>query len=310
MSDSSQPRSGYINEHGLRLHYVARGNPDAPSVLLIHGMRDHARSWDWIAERLADHYHVIAPDLRGHGDSDWVEPRAYTLPAFVLDLADVADSLALSPIALVGHSLGGAIAVRYAGIFPDKVRALCTIEGIELPIVRDQRLNPTTYPLRMRAWVEAERHHRTRAPHTYANLADAEARMTEEQPTLNADTIAHLVRHGVVSTSDDRLQWKFDNAARRRAPEDADGHDLDEILAAVDCPTLLAYGEASWIPVPPPERLALIRDHQLVTFPAASHWLHHQSRDAFLSTLLPFLERSADMQSKTGMSDSKSVNQK
>ena len=53
----------------LRLNYVDWGNPDAPPLLLVHGGRDHARSWDWVAEELRNDWHIIAPDLRGHGDS-------------------------------------------------------------------------------------------------------------------------------------------------------------------------------------------------------------------------------------------------
>ncbi len=65
------PTSHLYFSQRLRLHYVDWGRDDAPALLLIHGGRDHCRNWDWVAERLADRYHVIAPDLRGHGDSEW-----------------------------------------------------------------------------------------------------------------------------------------------------------------------------------------------------------------------------------------------
>ena len=74
-----------------------------------------------------------------------------------------------------------------------------------------------------------------------------------------------------------------------RPPEDAHGIDLDEMLDAISCPVLLAYGEDSWIAPPPPERLARLRRHRLVTYPRASHWLHHQARDPFFADLVQFL---------------------
>ena len=69
------PTSHFYVSQRLRLHYVDWGNETAPPLLLVHGGRDHCRNWDWVAQRLRDRYHVIAPDLRGHGDSAWAVAR-------------------------------------------------------------------------------------------------------------------------------------------------------------------------------------------------------------------------------------------
>jgi pimeloyl-ACP methyl ester carboxylesterase len=296
LPDLPEPRSAFIETAGGRLHYLSHGDPSAPPLLLIHGMRDHARSWDAIATVLAGRYHVVAPDLRGHGDSFWAEAHGYALSAFVFDLADLNEALGLRDVVLVGHSLGGAIAIRYAAAFPDRVRALCAIEGVELPIVRDERNSPTPYPARLRSWFDAERGRRSRVARGYDTLAEAEARMAEGHPDIDSAQIAHFARQGVRLGSDGQWRWKYDNGARLRAPDDADGRDLDQILAAIACPTLLAYGDASWIPLPPPERLALLRDHRVAIFPGAGHWLHHTARDSFLAALIPFLDASTEGQ--------------
>ena len=78
------PASSYYVSQRLRLHFVDWGNEDKPPLLLVHGGRDHARSWDWVARELRDDYHVIAPDLRGHGDSAWAIGGHYTVQEFVL----------------------------------------------------------------------------------------------------------------------------------------------------------------------------------------------------------------------------------
>ena len=285
----SEPRSTTLTIDGRRLHVATWGDIEAPTIMLLHGMRDHARNWDWIATRLAETHHVVAPDLRGHGDSDWVDAAAYTLAAFVLDVAEVADAMALQRFALVGHSLGGAIGLRYAAAFADRVTAFAGIECIELPIVRDERAGHRPYPARLRDWVEGERGRRSRQPRSYPDLTSAAARMREAHPTLEPATIDHLVEHAVSADADGGWRWKYDNAARLRAPDDADGKDLDACLAAIKCPALLYYGDASWIPRPPPERLSLIRDHRVVTLPGVGHWLHHEARAAFVETLFPFL---------------------
>src|SRR5262249_13812881 len=109
----------YISQR-LRLHYFDWGNTDAPPLVLGHGGRDHARSWDWVAERLRDRWHIIAPDLRGHGDSQWSQDGGYAMPGLIYDLAQLIHQRQLAPVSLIGHSLGGNIATRYAGIYPDK----------------------------------------------------------------------------------------------------------------------------------------------------------------------------------------------
>ena len=72
MTATLGPTSHTYFSQRLRLHYTDWGNPDAPPMILIHGGRDHCRNWDWVAEHFRHDYHIIAPDLRGHGDSEWM----------------------------------------------------------------------------------------------------------------------------------------------------------------------------------------------------------------------------------------------
>ena len=289
-----EPHSATLVVQGSRRHVCTWGDPDAPGLLLVHGLLDHARNWDWVASQLCDRYYVIAPDLRGHGDSDWTGPASYALANHVMDLADIMIALELTDIRLIGHSLGGQLALRLAACYPERIAALCVIEGIELPIVREQRSLSEAYPLRLRRWIAGQQENRGRLPRVYGSLAEAETRMKEHNAGIDAGTIAHLVRHGVTRQARGGFCWKYDDACRQRAPEDARGLDLDDILSAIRCPTMLAYGEASWIPVPPAERLARIADHRVITFPGASHWLHHQKRDAFMAALDAFLQTSSE----------------
>lgn len=292
MAAPCEPRSSYVDLAGSRRHIVEWGERGAPVLVLQHGMRDHARSWDWVARHFAPTRHVVAPDLRGHGDSAWSPDGAYALSDFVSDLADIVEALGLAPFDLVGHSMGGHIALRYSAAFPEQVRSLGVIEGVELPIVRDQRKSPSTYPLRLRSWIVGRREGRTRTPHYYRTVALAQARMAQQHPAMDGATIAHLTRHGLIAEAGKGLRWKFDNACRWRAPDDAHGLDLDDVLDAVACRTFLAYGDASWIAVPSVSRLDRLSERQLTMFLGASHWLHHQAREPFIRALDEFLAQS------------------
>ena len=120
-TDITGPTSRIYFSQRLRLHYVDWGNPDAPPLLLLHGGRDHCRNWDWVADALRGEWHVIAPDLRGHGDSAWSQAGNYTMAAYIYDLAQLVHQQKLAPVTIVAHSLGGNIALRYAGLYPENV---------------------------------------------------------------------------------------------------------------------------------------------------------------------------------------------
>ena len=109
--DNTGPVSHTYISQRLKLHYVDWGNEGAPPVLLVHGGRDHARSWDWVAQGLRDDYRVIAVDLRGHGDSQWNTCGTYNTDDFVCDLDKLVDVADLAPVRIIAHSRIGRVEV-------------------------------------------------------------------------------------------------------------------------------------------------------------------------------------------------------
>ena len=153
----SGPTSRVFFSQRLRLHYVDWGNAGAPPLLLLHGGRDHCRNWDWVARTLSDRYHVIAPDLRGHGDSAWSASGHYTMANYIYDLAQLVHQQNLAPVSIIAHSLGGNIALRYAGVYPEAVRRLVAIEGLG-PAPRSAGYGERkSIAERMRAWIDQQR---------------------------------------------------------------------------------------------------------------------------------------------------------
>jgi pimeloyl-ACP methyl ester carboxylesterase len=127
MTATPEPTDRFHQSQGLRLHVTDWGNDAAPPLILLHGGRDHSRSWDTIARALQPHFHVMAPDLRGHGDSEWAKGSSYSLSDHVYDLAHLLGSG--GDVVLVGHSFGGMIAMAYAGTYPDRVSRLAVLDG-------------------------------------------------------------------------------------------------------------------------------------------------------------------------------------
>ncbi|MBI1251007.1 MAG: alpha/beta fold hydrolase [Alphaproteobacteria bacterium] len=284
------PTSHSFISQRLRLRYVDWGNPAAPPLILLHGGRDHSRSWDWTAQDLRADWHVIAPDLRGHGDSDWSPDGEYGLLPNLYDLAQLIHQLKLAPVTIVAHSYGGNIALRYAGVYPENVRRLVAIEGLgPSPNMLQQRL-ATPVDARIRAWIDGKRDIAGRAPRRYQTLEEAYQRMKTENRQLSDEQARHLTIHGVSQNEDGTYSWKFDNYMRAFPPYEIAQADLEAIWANIACPTLLMYGADSWASNPETDgRLRHFKRARVMMFENAGHWLHHDQFDRFTAALRDFL---------------------
>ena len=294
MADASTdligPTSNFYISQRLRLHYVDWGNESAPPLLLIHGGRDHARSWDWVARDLRRDRHVFAPDLRGHGDSAWAIGASYSMVDFVLDVAQLLEALGRFPVTIVGHSLGGAIALQYAGVFPERVQRLVAIEGLGPPPDAIRARSETPAWKRMEDWIGQMRGLATRRARRYPSIQAAAARMLEENTFLSEPQAHHLTVHGVMRNEDGTYSWKFDNYVRAFAPFRFDAEDMRSLWSRIACPTLLIRGTESWAGDPAEDgRIEAFRSARRVNVEKAGHWVHHDRLEEFLRVLREFL---------------------
>ena len=290
MSIVTGPTSHSFISQRLRLHYVDWGNPEAPPLILQHGGRDHCRSWDWVAQELRHDWHVIAPDLRGHGDSAWSPDGDYTSFAFVYDFAQLVQSLGYDRVSIIAHSLGGNIATRYTGLYPDKVAKLVNIEGLGVSpqIVAEQEATP--YAQRLRDWIRDKRKAAGRQPRRYATIEAAYARMKEENAYLTDERARALTLHAVSRNEDGTYSWKFDNYLNVWAIAEFPEAEVEALWEAIICPMLLLYGSDSF--AVSPERDGRIRHFmtaRVIEYERAGHWLHHDQFDRFIADVKAFL---------------------
>ena len=121
MTDRFQ--DGWIELDGLRIHYTEWGAPTWPTVVMLHGLNVQCHTWDPFAQVLSNNYHIVAMDLRGHGDSDWCK-AGYRVRSMARDVHGLIDALGIGPVHLLGHSAGVRVAVAVAGERPETIRSL------------------------------------------------------------------------------------------------------------------------------------------------------------------------------------------
>jgi pimeloyl-ACP methyl ester carboxylesterase len=257
---------------GIRLHTLAWGQRAGRLLVLLHGGGANAHWWDHLAPAFAQSFRVVALDFRGHGDSD--HPDAIEAGAFARDLEALLDHLGASDAVLMGHSMGGHIALDHAATNAG-VRALVAIEIVRGVPSRDRRT--------LRLALAARRTYRTRE--------DALARYRFLPPAPNASEALHasIAGHSVRQEPDGRFGFKFDprwfTLPSTQPPP----------LAGVRCPTLIvrgaqspllsAEGAAAFAAEIPTARIALIE--------GAGHNVHIEQPEAFLAAVIPFLHEHA-----------------
>ncbi|MCX2981627.1 alpha/beta hydrolase [Halieaceae bacterium IMCC14734] len=284
------PSSHNYFSQRLRLHYVDWGNHEAPPLLLIHGGRDHCRNWDWVARELRRDYHVIAPDLRGHGDSQWITGGTYTTLDYVYDIAQLVHQLGLAPLKIVAHSMGGNIALRYTGIYPGKVEKIVAIEGLGPSPKMLEEIRKRKVEENMRGWIGQMRKLSGRQTRRYPSLQEAAARMQDANPHLSSEQAWHLTLHGVNQNEDGTFSWKFDNYTHGFPSVGMSHEETQNILGNITCPTLLVYGAESNASNPQEDgRIGVFRNAQVKNVADAGHWVHHDQLEVFMGLLGEFL---------------------
>ena len=264
--------------HGQRYHYTEWGAPAAPAVIFLHGITGHARTWDDEARLLAERFHVVALDQRGHGDSDPAPDGDYSDAALLGDLDAFVDALGFRRVSLVALSLGGRVAINYAGHHPDRVERLVVVDiGPDIAPAGRARVGTLM----------------AQAPERFATLDEVIAHMRVNAPRYTEAMLRHRAQHAVRALPDGGFTWKYDRALREairqgrmRVPAD-----LWPQWRAIQCSTLLVRGSESdiltdeiakkMLEALPHARLAVVDD--------AGHTVPGDQPAAFQSLLREFL---------------------
>jgi len=222
--------SDFVTVRGVRLHVRRWGNPAAPALFMLHGWMDVAASFQFVVDELGGDWHVIAPDARGFGLSDWpVAARggsSYWFQEYLADLDALLDHYAPhGEVNLIGHSMGANVVCLYAGVRPERVRRVVDLEGFGLAAARASQS-----PRRLRAWLDELREPpRLRG---YASLDEVAARLVKTNPRLAPARARFLAQHWAKPDGEGGFQLLADPAHKVHGPM---LYRLDEVMAVWAC---------------------------------------------------------------------------
>lgn len=260
MTMRPQGESRFLNVNNLRLHYLDWGNPQAPPIVALHGYTANCRVFNGMARHFRDRFHVMALDLRGHGDSEWSPEHVYGHQAYLSDLESAVDQLGLRRFALIGSSLGGNVSLLYVDKHPERIERLVVVDvGPELePGYENPGAAMAAGPESWATLDEAVAYRRRLTP-VLGRLSDDEQRSRG----------LHVFRH-----ADGKWTWKLDPALYGSArPQAQPRPDFWPVWQRVSCPTMLVWGMESTMlgEVQARKIVGTLRDGRLVAVPGAGH---------------------------------------
>ncbi|MDP6667742.1 MAG: alpha/beta hydrolase [Dehalococcoidia bacterium] len=263
----------------LTLRYLEWGSRESPALVLLHGFAQTAHSWDFIALSLADRYHVVSLDARGHGDSDWSADAAYSATDHRRDVRALVRHLDSPPVTLIGLSMGGGTAYTYTARRSTDVRSLVIVDTgpIGNPAGRRRISNFATLPDEL------------------DTLEEFVERIHAYVPERSLEQVRSTVTNSVRQNEAGRWTWKYDSAlrdpnrSRKGVPEAQAWSDLKSI----HCPTLLIRGAESDVlqPETAVEMERVMQDCTLATIENARHLVPGDNPAGFIRAVGPWLDR-------------------
>ena len=294
-------RSDFVAVRGRRNHVHVWGDPslvtpERPPLVMLHGWMDVAASFQFVVDALHADRFVIAPDWRGFGLSDNSGADCYWFPDYLADLEGLLDALLPEQaVDLLGHSMGGNVAMIYAGVRPDRIRRLVNLEGFGLP-----QTQPHQGPERLKLWLDELK--TPQQLRSYDSVEEVAARLLKNDPLLSPDKAAWLAPHWSRRGADGQWHILGDPAHKRVNPVLYRREEALETWKRIEAPVLWVEGDQTdiakwWGHRYPREdfegRLAVVPRLQRHVLSPAGHMLHHDQPEALALRLLAFLTEQA-----------------
>jgi pimeloyl-ACP methyl ester carboxylesterase len=292
-------RSEFVPIRNLTYHVLLWGEPGPGKVplVMVHGWMDVGASYQFVVDAFARDHYVIAPDWRGYGLTQSPDADNYWFPDYLADLDFLIDHYSPgAPVHLVGHSMGGNVAMLYSGSRPQRIRRLVTLEGFGMPATR-----PAQAPKRYARWMdELKAFHRGElALKRYDSVAGVAGRLMKTNKRLTLEKAEWLAQHWARPDADGMWRILGDPAHKITNPQLYRVDEVLEIYKSIAAPTLSVQSSdnslAEWWKgkytlAEYYERIKSVPDVRCVTVQDAGHMVHHDQPEALARLLEEFLD--------------------
>ncbi len=278
----------WVTVSGLKHHLNVWDGGGSTTVLFLHGYLDLGRSWGFSIDALGDNdWHIVAPDWRGHGDTQWIGAGGYYhFTDYVRDLEQIVRHVRRDRLVIVAHSMGAMVATLWCGTRPDEIDGLVLVEGLGPVPVRAE-----DYPDRMRRWLEQTAPYDSdKRDRPMNNVEHVERRLERAFPRLSKYVLAETARFATKNAADGKLRWKYDPLLTTNAPMPTLPSIAAEFWKRVTCPVLWIGGQESpWVRPEVFQWLDRVNDLTKRILPGVGHMVHNEASADLASELQEFM---------------------
>jgi pimeloyl-ACP methyl ester carboxylesterase len=296
-ADRTPARCVSLTVRGLRYNLRKWGHEGARPILFLHGTQDSSITFQFVVDELREDWCVVAPDWRGHGHSQWVH-QGYWFHELLADLDAIMDALFPShPVPLVGHSLGGNLAGVYAGLKPDRLTHLISLDGFG-PLTNLVPVDVKQILSRLLTIRTADRQHTS-----YASLEEVAARLMRGNLRLSRPNALFLAQHLSIEDGEGGLRWRFDPSHQKSLPSLHSMAEWGHIWSGVRAPALWISSQdnrpfsATAVPGELDRRAAMMPKVTRIAIPNSGHNLHHDEPARVAELIERFVANPADLAS-------------
>ena len=276
------PEISYLSRNVVarhqRFHFLEWGSPSLPNLLLLHGGNQSAHSWDLVSLHLADRFHIIALDQRGHGDSEWARDADYSSHAMASDASSVLSELDIDSVTVLGHSMCGMNTLRLAMQDPHLLQRLVLVDiGPELSEVGTKSI---------RNFVTENRE--------FEDLDAFIKNVQKYDPYRSKEHIERTVKYNLLQRADGKFISKRDHGPRlattQNQRETSDRLSIADVTGLLQPSLVIRGADSNVLTAEAANRFVDALPHgELKTVPDSGHNVHGQNTTGFLDALVPFL---------------------
>ncbi len=286
ISKEKNIETGFFESGGYKLAYTKRDNGKGRALLLLHGFMDSSQTFLFQEEFLSQYFDLYRFDYRGHGDSEWLREGFYHFMLPLVDTQSFISRFLPEKFHILGHSMGGGLGSRIAGLYPDRVESLICLEGFSS--MQDPEKERRRFVAWLDNWEISLAGKDRKKQKSFKTVEEAAIRLAPIYPRLPQERLLKITET-LTRSSGDGFIWKSDPSYKNGPPVFLSPQFTRHLWETIRCPVMVIYGKKTHLALDDAKEVfSHIKNLRYEEIEEAGHNMHHDQPEMTESLLKDF----------------------